>query len=371
MYSGAEKANMAFVGGTGTGKTVALCNMWNVLTQNGGIQALGEPDAPKFCLVSGTGKEIKRLQALYDNMSKENKLPIGTNENQKYSFSLDRANETICEIEMLDYRGELAEDTDEGNHDWQEVVGMLTHASIIVYLLPGDVLEKFRIGDKRDANLQAMLVRTIVKNIRRVQSKDNLPPLLFYVTKSDLVSSHADVMEVLEKFIQENDLFYDKVIGCQSTIGSDVVVDETVTPHVIKSGKMEPQGFEIPMLLTVGYSLSEAGENWLKNEVGRLKREIKEMQVVQMNATLTKGTIMSKWNPFTKRKRERQAEKLEDTIDDAERNINKMTDSLNGLPDKNVKAQYAKDIMLYLRNGKFPVLYLDNRTKKDISEFFK
>jgi len=374
MYSGVEKAYMSFIGGTGSGKTVALCNMWRLMTNDGGIRASGEQDAPRFCLVSGMGMEIRRLRQMYDNMAKENKLPGQTLDAENFSFLLDRNNESICEIDMLDYRGALAEDTDQDDPDWPKLEGMLSHASILVYLIPGNILEKFRMGDEEDAADEANHIRTMMKIVCNNRRQEDRPPLLFYVTKSDLVSPHVEVMEVLEKFIRQNDLFFPgvKIAGCQSTIGPEVVVDETVTPHVIKSGKIAPQGFEIPMLLTVGYSLSESGEKWLQSEIYRLKKEITEQHNTQSDTIDQKATIRAKWNPFTRKKRAQQVEDLEDKIEEIERNINNLEKTLAGLPDKNVKTQYAKDIMSYLRNGRFPVLYLDeNKNKKDIGEFFK
>jgi len=341
----AKEISMLYVGRKGYGKTVALHSMYHTMAK--GIEIILPDGAARIHMeqIAAEGKKSAALQGEYNFIPCEGVykrvLPGSTNKYSHYKFALYKNQESICFVETLDYDGRLISGLDDSSPDWTEFEAAMKRASAIVYLISGEsLLEERQRRLKRTVGRQypedseteeaaggeADYIRTVMHVARKV--RDICPPLIFYVTKSELLPKKVDVMAVLERFIRINNLIFPNtiILGCQSALGKTVVISECGGRQIIKDG-YEPRGFELPLLLTMGYRFSRSWE-----------------KLATMGLTLLGGI-------FTGRLSDR------------------MKDSAAHLDEK---IQPARDILTYIQNSGFSVLYIDiNGEKKDIADLLK
>lgn len=383
-----EMMYFLFIGGSSSGKTVATCNMQHMLTRKGGVKVRCGNEDVHFYLTSKNSPEIQKFREMYDAML-DGSLPVGSLETDQYSFVLSRENQGICRIEMIDYRGALRDDDDALDEEKEAFTSMIQRAAMLVYILPGDILEMHRQMRRMEAEkdtsskqYRAMEnrvdeevghIRTTMQALQEGDLKRaDHPPLLLYVTKSDKLARDADVMEELNAFIVEQNLFFPdtKTLGCQSTLGTNIQIDESTNPHQITGG-LEPEGFEIPILLSTAHICSQSGKAWLEAELKRLQAELDEATEDQLDAAGKKVHFA-----FIRKKAVENRKKLIAELGDR---IKTLRSSIADLESKDHRRKYASEILAYIKNGNiknnkdgsFPTLYLDeNKTRQDIQNLF-
>lgn len=375
-----EMLYFLFIGGSGSGKTVATCNMQHTLTRKGGVKVRRGSKDIHFFLTSKNSPEIQKFKQMYQDML-DGTLPIGTTEPGEYSFVLTRENQGICRIEMVDYRGAFRDDPAAPKVELDAFSNMIRRAAILVYILPGDILEKhqqmLRMEKKNDT--ASKLYRTIeievseeVGHIKTTmealqegeQKRTDRPPLLLYVTKSDQMAEGTDVMAALEKFVKEQNLFFQgtKILGCQSTLGPHIKIDESASPHGILDG-LEPEGFEIPILLSAAYVCSQSGKAWCEAELKRLNEELEQAEEDQLEEAGKKVSFL----PFIRKKEIENRDRL---VKELGRRIQDLRSSIEAVPGKDQRQGYAADILAYIKDGGFPTLYIDENgcRREDIGD---
>ena len=396
-----SQTTMFVMGEAGTGKTVAATNVFCAMTMGGGI--VTADNSVRFELVANDGWDIEEFHEQYVAMLDGEQLPIGTTENRSYGFNF-QINGTKPEYPILymDYRGGILNDRDSLANEIEEFDYMLANSNLLVYIIPGNILNDYIMLNGKGRKQLATMTSEEKKRFLRVSNSTNHlsnvmnrlkeqdasynAPLLYYVTKADLVTGGREkLISGLKGLINEYGLYKGRpVLGCYSTLGWDVDIEE-IEPNVrrIQSG-FDPYGFEVPMMLTVGYSLSQAGKAWAKAEVERLDRNIQYCEQRALDAKTEEKSIASQKNTFwqsvafwNKRKREEaKQEAMKEQrrkADDAMSEKNRIQQEKNDLDKKNPDKLSSERILKYLEEEHSgEILCLDERgSEMPLSEFFR
>lgn len=388
------KANILIVGGHASGKTVTVCSSYYRMISEGG--------AGKFRLVSmgdQAGQNIEQLGSMYQAMVKGEKLPPGTTESKIYEFSFNRSNRSICDIRWMDYRGALR--LGEGTEEDREAFALMArNATVLIYIIPGNIIsdyihahdpnydwdnEKERLlaslrVDEEISQIDALLVQAL-------KNREDLPPVLFYITKSDYIRNDSDdrkKMEALKDLIRSYNLFdFDgeeyqwKILGCHATLGRNLELDEG--NHIV--GGFAPEGFELPLMLTVGYRLSEAGKEWAQRECKILDEDIAALRLRQAQDSGKAASLDSRarfrsrfLNAFGRRTREQvEAEMIRENVKSMNLDIQKKEKTKASIEKKNTMGKYSMEILQYIaEKGENKVFYLNERgEERPLEEFFR
>ncbi len=404
-----NKTCLLVVGGTSSGKTVAASNVFTHMTMEGGVKAaLPDGRTARFCLVADPrsgrpGKDIEEFVELYQDMLEGRSLPIGSTENRTYELLFQENGTNVGSVMYLDYRGGLTrlyDGTETAKRENEEFDFMLGNSGILIYIISGSVLQKFldqeentakMTREKRAISKEVAMIETLIERAR--QQKNATAPILYYVTKADRVTAGRDqILPGLKRFLDTYGLIPEgrKVLGCYSTLGWNVIIKKENGEFAVNDeddqeggrrkidGGLDPVGFEIPMMLTMGHCLSESGKRWAEEECARLRQAIDEMkrQKDQTSAESWKAEhglrrIKNGIFGFFLGIDERKA--LESDLEDLRERLAELEEELrNGSIDaRNTDKRYSLDILAYL-NEKFPnaILYIDENGKKQPLENF-
>ena len=390
-------------GGTETGKTVAACNVFSHLTLGGGVKTT-TPNGKevRFALVADpqsatAGADIDTFTNDYLHMLNGEPLPHGSPENHSYELLFQDNGKNICSILYLDYRGGLTRDRDTENEQYKkennELDYMMEHSTLLIYIIPGDVLNDYISLQGKD-NIVTMTAEERTKyvevsgevsqiNTLIQRAGHNKAPLLFYVTKSDLVYNEKEIIPGLERLIRQFGLWQKgrKALGCHSTLGRNVVIKKEIAEDgsAIKrvDTGFDPVGFEIPMMLTVGYRMSAQGKAWANAELGRIQNEIDSITDIiddnQVSEALEKKKISNRIKGFVLRRPVQAITDLQKDIDDDKQRVTQLKAELNQVDGRNVQKGFSEDILSYLNehHGK-SILYIDEEGRsRPLSEFFE
>lgn len=389
------KTTLFITGGTGSGKTVAACNVFHHMTDQGGVSAEVGNKKYSFSLV-GTGYDADFFDTQYLNMLTGDPLPRGSTENTSYDLVFEDNGKSIASILYMDYRGGMTKDntniemTPQQRAEQEEFDFMLGHAGLLIFIIPGNVLQDYldlSSIDKgsREYQIQKMKINremNLIRTIRlRAENLGNHAPILYYATKSDLVGDEKKIIPAMEGLIRDWKLQPEgtKVLGCHSTVGRHAVVSNETSSDGqsvsrIVSG-FAPEGFEIPMLLTVGHRLSTEGNNWAIAQEKKFDDEIRNLKVDKQSATeryvKDKNSIKNKFLGFITRKD--RAQDAWNAMNEKERELAEKEAEKQQIAAQNVDKQHSQNILEYL-NAKYPnqVLYLDETgTRSSLENFFK
>lgn len=390
-----KSTNMMLIGGASIGKTVAASSAYYKMNADGGV---GD-DQVKFDLTSIGNEGAANNTELFDNFIRmlRGTFPNGNTENRYYDFAFRRNAEKICEIKWMDYKGANIEakwtddDCGEGveKEDIQEFKAMLLHAMILIYIIPGNVvrdysdLEKLPPQSPERAIGMAKITKEIgqfkfiMEKAKELRAEDYRKlPVLFYITKSDeLGYSDSEKFDKLTALLKGYNLLkgHERILGCHSTLGRDLVVEN----NTIQCG-VAPEGFEIPLMLTAGYFMSDEGRAWEARENAKIDAEIQleQNKINQGNQELgglQSGLYYRVLAPFLKKRKEqiRQLEK------EAAESQNKMAVLAN--KRKNLESRlkvYSRDILHYIEqctNDKCKyVIYMNEEgEERPLKEFFE
>lgn len=399
------KTTMMVMGKGETGKTIAATNVFSAMTLGGGIQ--NKDETVRFDLVANDAWDVEAFAKNYMAMMDGEPLPNGNVENISYELIFRINGEDVASILYMDYRGGILHTKDTLANELKDFDYMLSHSSLLVHIVPGDVLNDYiMLNGKRRRDLPLMTpeergrfsrvseannyINVVMHRLKNITGEDRKVPVLFYVTKADLVTGGKDALiPGLERLIREYGLGAGRpVLGCYSTLGWDVEIVETVregnSVRIIQSG-MDPYGFEIPMMLTVGYRLSQAGKAWAADEEKRLDESIQACRDRELRA-LSKvdsignesDTVWQVLNFWSRKKRgaERQAaqQQQRNIAAQAQQEEQRAKAEKESLEQRNTDRRSSMQILEYLKEeyGEEGVLYLDQHgQKKPLDDFFK
>lgn len=390
-----HKTTLFITGGTGSGKTVAACNVFHHMTDEGGVSAKVGDKEYAFSLV-GTGYDADFFDTQYLNMLSGDPLPRGSTENTSYDLTFQDNGKSVASILYMDYRGGMTKDntnvemSPQQQAEQEEFDFMLSNAGLLIFIVPGNVLQdyldlSYLDKDSRDYQIQKMRINreiNLIRTIRlRAENLGNNAPILYYVTKSDLVGDEEKIIPAMEGLIKDWKLQPEgtKVLACHSTVGRNAVVSNETSldgqsVSRIVSG-FDPEGFEIPMLLTVGHRLSTEGNMWAIAQEKNFDAEILNLKAEKQDATekyiKDKNSIKNKFLGFITKKDRSQAAR--EAMNEKERELAEKEAEKLQIAARNVDKQHSRNILEYL-NAKYPnqVLYLDeNGNRSQLENFFK
>lgn len=393
MDINSKNVNILVTGGTSSGKTVAACCTFNHMTQGGGIAAKNGGSQVKFSLLADGSRAARIMDDFADTYIDmlEGRLPAGSMENKQYELLFKRDQKTVCNILWMDYRGALTKE------DWsdpayqeqmEEFKAMLEHSTLLIYIISGEVLRKYaslkrlspdsveRKKEMTKVNKEIMQIRHIMEKTKEIRGSDDRTPFLFYITKSDYIEYGSDQEKFSEliSLLKENALLQGdrRIVCCHSTLGRAIVLNEE---NRIESG-FEPEGFEIPLMLSVGYAMSEEGKRWEEEEYAKLDAQI---HIQRVNADISneeKGKLMGGayrvFGPLMKRRQE-LIEKLEQEKIRYQDKIGEL-EKKKALIESEQKA-YSREILSYITdcakdNCKYAVYVDKNGEEKPLEAFF-
>ncbi len=386
-----EQISMMAMGGTGSGKTVALCCTYTHMTFKGGVKAQTPDGRNVACeLVAKQGYNVDYLHVVYADMMTGAPLPNNSDQNRTFEFILKINGAPACDICYMDYPGGITRVENATEKAINEFYNAMKTAGILIYIIPGDILGKFLLLDKKEAdnpsNVDNQAINREIDHIKSLMLKADAcntnAPILYYVTKADKVPyTHKErIITGLEQLIKEWGLQPKsrKVLGCYSTLGWDVYIDENdPSGHVIKSG-FAPEGFEIPMLLTTGYRMSSEGKLWAEKRLANIQRELEEYEsdkdeAIRKMAKESVGFSGVKNKLLSIIGRESKVDVKQQEVDRILKEIEKTRESIHQVDSKNKRKKHSADVLAYL-NTKYPdqILYLDEKgEKKPLARFFE
>lgn len=391
-------------GGHRTGKTVAACNVFTHLTLGGGVKTTTSSGREvRFTLVPDphsdtAGADIDAFTDIYLGMLNGEALPPGSSENHTYELLFQDNGNNICSILYLDYRGGIIKERnarDDFKKEVDELDYMMEHSTLLIYIIPGDVLNDYislqgkdnlgtMTADERTKFVKVSAEVTQIKTlIQRAEQQGNTAPLLFYVTKSDMVYTEEEIIPGLERLIRQYSLCREgrKALGCHSTLGRNVVIKNIVGENGVSTLRidtgLDPAGFEIPMMLTVGYRMSAQGKAWASAELGRIQKEIdgltENIQGNQLNAALEEKKVSNRIKGFFLRRPVHAITDMKEDIADDKKRVSKLQAELGQVDDRNRQKGFSEDILSYLNeHHSKSILYINEKGKsRPLSEFFE
>lgn len=275
---------LCVLGKTGSGKSIFAATGYACLRE--GI-CIGQK-SPRISLNPNYHQLTDRqLTSAYKHISVAKKLPDGTSENSLYKFQLTLDDQNICKMQYLDYRGGIRNDKNPEPDEWAQFQEIQSQASMITFVLPADLLQKFENLDhsspdslehqcnSSEIDGEINQIRTQLLYLDECNSK---APLLFYVTKSDLLENIYSLRFTLERLLRSYHILTTArpVLACFSTLGQNIQINEY---SQILSG-LAPEGFEVPILLTAVYVLQQIGA---KSEIQLRNAEYKS--IAELKAT--------------------------------------------------------------------------------------
>lgn len=394
MDINSKNVNILVTGGTSSGKTVAACCTFNHMTQEGGISVQPDDSQVKFSLLADGSRAARIMDDFADAYIDmlEGRLPAGSTENKQYELLFKRGQKTVCNILWMDYRGALTkEDWDDPAYAGQikEFKEMLAHSTLLIYIISGEIIRKYtalkklspdsveRKKEMTKVNKEIMQIRHIMEKTKEIRGEEDRTPVLFYITKSDYIEygSDQEKFSQLTALLKENALLQKgrKTVCCHSTLGRALVLNEN---NQIESG-FEPEGFEIPLMLAVGYAMSEDGKQWEEEEFAKLDAQIQIQRVHTDISNEEKGKLMGGafriFGPIMKRRQE-QIEKLEKEKQEYQNRIHEL--EKKKLLIESEQRSYAKEILDYITDCagdrcKYAVCIDENGKEKPLGSFFE
>lgn len=252
---------MAYIGRGNSGKACALTCMCEELAH--GISV--EVDGRKVHL-SLQPKDLAKDFAQGAKTLREGHVLPQCPDFDVCEYTLRQDQQVICPVGIMDYMGGMLtrdDNMDEFDHLLSHV---LRTTPVLTYVIPGNILAlDWQMGWMEDhrktgeityrkmenrVSAEIGLLKSVMNRVQELRTDH--PPLLLFVTKCDLIPKPAGVPEALLRLVRRHNLLFPgtEVIGCGATLGKNIRIKE----GRIISG-YAPEGFAVPLLLTVGRQL--------------------------------------------------------------------------------------------------------------------
>lgn len=375
-------ASMLLVlGGTGSGKTVALTTAFNTLVNGVKVNS----GTPRLAINVNSNSEDYRktfelLTNAYREMQINGRLPVGTSENLMYTFRLELNGRGISKMRYLDYRGGIRSDQDPDPDELEVYQSALTNATMVAFVIPGDILRTFDSLSELSKNSVEYQIQVLKVNREMNQIKTQLfqlddrnpkAPILFYVTKADYISNENRIPYLLEQLLSDYMLMHGdrQILGCYSTLGKAIKIDDHFRIHE----GMAPEGFEIPILLAVGHHLRQIGAQSEKNDKKSMLEEINKLEsersVLKQRENRLESNLNARFIKLFAPEKKELAE-LREQISEKDKKLRELQEKCNGI--RSAYSTEAQGVLTYLLekcNNK--IIYWNSpRKKQGVAEFF-
>ena len=179
------------VGLSGSGKTCYLLGMYYEMCV--GING--------FTLVT-TNRAATKLEDWMDQLDDEtgmDRFPVGTSltEFSNYSFKLNYYNEPVMSFDWADYGGGTIHSRNDNPEVYTELINSINESTALYIFIDGELLCNEN-PEKRMRNIERKCkakLNSIISNF--VQSHaEELPPIVFVITKSDLCRQYVTQDEI-------------------------------------------------------------------------------------------------------------------------------------------------------------------------------
>lgn len=371
-------AGLLVMGGPETGKTVSVITAFTMLTR--GVSPPSGGPCLRFNADTWNSAYVRTAHALteaYMAMDTDGVLPVGTTENHTYEFRLEKNNMGICKLTYLDYRGGIRSDTDPSEEEVAAFQSVLKQATMLAFILPGDVLRDFEdLGgipfSAMTSENRARYVR-INREVSHIRTQmvyaDEVNPdaaLLFYITKADYLPNPRSVPDILDRFLRTWGILGSgrAVLGCASTLGEEINIDGN---HMILDG-LHPRGFELPMLLAAMQRLSLLAHRWEVSESRSINESIEELNkqltAEKAHKVQLEAQMRTKVLQFFGGERKDLTESNE-KIQNLKKMLADKDKQKAKIADRSSRRKHVRDILTYIQETyQDEVLYLDSTHKK-------
>lgn len=247
-----EERKFTILGETGSGKTCYLLGMYYEMSMSvaGYTVVATNPDDDKNLSL--------RYEMLKDKSRGKSRFPAGTDDVQKFNFSLQYNYETIHPFQWVDYPGGFLDTTrrDESSQQYQEVAKSIMDSEMLFICIDGANLTGSS-TQKKIRNVKTRCAKHInpyIINLRSKLKQENksLPPIGMLVTKYDICVDDTDpdeVREIVEEAFQGlfggNDTF---VAVIPVSLG-DTLEDDNC------QGDLDPLNVHLPILMGINFAL--------------------------------------------------------------------------------------------------------------------
>ena len=223
------------LGMSGSGKTCYLLGMYHEMSQ--GVRG--------FTLAT-TNQVATKLDDWMDQLDYEtgmDRFPAGTSltEFSDYSFKLSYCNEPIMSFDWADYGGGTMRARENNPEVFAKLNDSIEKSSVLYIFIDGDLFCSDD-TETKIKNVKRKCSRTINGYIQRFsESHENLPPIVFVVTKADLCEQYlepGEITYILEEafsnvFYSENLIYVVAVSLGEEISDDDYSVDvEPVNIHI-------------------------------------------------------------------------------------------------------------------------------------------
>lgn len=230
------------VGLSGSGKTCYLLGMYYEMCV--GING--------FTLVT-TNRAATKLEDWMDQLDDEtgmDRFPVGTSltEFSNYSFKLNYYNEPVMSFDWADYGGGTIHARNDNPEVYTELINSINESTALYIFIDGELLCNEN-PEKRMRNIERKCkakLNSIISNF--VQSHaEELPPIVFVITKSDLCRQYVTQDEIKSILIKNfKELFApgrtNYIVAV--SLGEEIADDDY-------SGEVEPVNIHIPFFIGI------------------------------------------------------------------------------------------------------------------------
>lgn len=229
------------LGMSGSGKTCYLLGMYHEMSD--GIRG--------FTLAT-TNQAATKLEDWMDQLDDEtgmDRFPAGTSltEFSDYSFKLRYCNEPIMTFDWADYGGGTMRARENNPEVFAKLNDSIEKSSVLYIFIDGDLLCSDD-TETKIKNVKRKCSRTINGYIQRFsESHENLPPIVFVVTKADLCEQYlepGEITYILEEAF--SNVFYSEnlIYVVAVSLGEEISDDDY-------SGDVEPVNIHIPFFIGI------------------------------------------------------------------------------------------------------------------------
>ncbi len=306
------------IGLSGSGKTCYVMGMYDQMSI--GING--------FNLVT-TNNRAKQLGDMLVKLDENNgmaRFPNGTslNEINDYQFTLTYQGKKIMTFDWMDYGGAILRDMGESAEKYSSLESSIEQSSVVYIFIDGDLLCKEGL-DAKIRQVGRRCARYINPFIQKFSAahEELLPPVVFVITKSDLCAKYlkeGELEKIIEKcfsgvFLNKNSVVYITSV----TLGNNISDDNY-------SGYADPDMY-IPFFLGLYYEYLNNCK-YIKYLIDQKQDEHRK------NIESSNKTIKSeKDHFFYTRKRQERVAKLNESISDANKEIQRLDNILKEYRD--------------------------------------
>ena len=388
-----KNVTFAMAGTQSSGKTVALATFFHEMSSPNFI-------GDQYFNLTATGPFTRDLNRKYTAMRTNGMFPAGNLETSIYDMQFQADDVVMCDLSIRDHKGALFhQENAEEDKNYVELIQDLKHAALVVFLIGGDLVNKFiRLENKsftdpaEEIKIEGDLSDTLgaYRSLMNIVAKNEggiRKPVIYYVTKSDLIDFRDDrqKMDCVKSLLAKYRLIGNttkeidrKVLICHSTLGRnlDFVPGEN---RIRATESIQPEGFEMPILLTVGYAFSTEGDRWEAQEYSKIDQMIRREQdgIDEARDAITRLDGRN-WlaKIFTKKSTEAKKSGYIDEITGRKSAIDDLAAQRAQVQHNNKMRDNAMHILEYINKknqepGHLYTLYLDEHgSERPLQEFF-